>query len=190
MDTSQLVGRERELESLSRYWDEAFAGKPRFVLCRGDPGVGKTKLAEALSAQITGRGGVCVWGRGAEAEGAPPYWPWRRTLVNLAAQVDYERVLQESGASAGDLVLIAPELRSFGPEEQASQETVGSERRFQLFQSVGNLIKTAAAGRGLLIILEDLHGADQPTLLLLMHLVRWVADAQILLLATFRPPEL
>jgi len=142
-----------------------------------------------LSAQIAGRGGISAWGRGAEAEGAPPYWPWRRTLVNLAAQVDYDRVLQESGASAGDLVLIAPELRSFGPEEQASQETVGSERRFQLFQSVGNLIKTAAAGRGLLIILEDLHGADQPTLLLLMHLIRWVADAQILLLATFRPPE-
>ena len=78
-----LVGRDSELAALSGWLDEALTGSPRLVLLGGEPGIGKTRLADELSSIAPSAGVTVVWGRGTEEEGAPPFWPWRQVLARL-----------------------------------------------------------------------------------------------------------
>jgi predicted ATPase len=78
-----FVGRERDLEVLEQCLAAGLAGRPRLILCRGEPGIGKTRLAEELCAVAEAVGAMVVWGRAPEAGGAPPYWPWRQILRAL-----------------------------------------------------------------------------------------------------------
>lgn len=83
---TELVGREVELTVLGEFLEAALGGEPRLVLCRGEPGIGKTRLAQELAAQATEKGVPAVWGRGVESDGAPPYWPWRQLLRATAGR--------------------------------------------------------------------------------------------------------
>ena len=85
---TELVGRERELAALVGHLESALAAHPRVVLCRGEPGIGKTRMAEELTALATMQGVPVVWGAAAESSGAPPYWPWRQVLRAVSASVD------------------------------------------------------------------------------------------------------
>jgi hypothetical protein len=78
---TELVGREREFAALVECLDPAIKGIPRLLLCRGEPGIGKTRLAEELSGLTRGRGVSTVWDLAVEAAGAPPYWPWRHAVA-------------------------------------------------------------------------------------------------------------
>src|SRR6266478_5378357 len=71
-----FVGRRRELAELRAGWNDAVGGRGRFFLVVGEAGIGKTRLAEELAREAAERGGVALWGRCWEGEGAPPYWPW------------------------------------------------------------------------------------------------------------------
>jgi predicted ATPase len=94
---TELVGREVELTALREFLEAAIAGEPRLVLCSGEPGIGKTRLAQELAARATENGVLAVWGRGAESDGAPPYWPWRQLLRATAEVVDVGRLADETG---------------------------------------------------------------------------------------------
>jgi predicted ATPase len=92
---TEFVGRERELAMLLEGLAAARAGRPRVVLCRGEPGIGKTRLAEELAARA--KGFTVSWGSAIEAAGAPPYWPWRQALRTIARDVDLVAVAGGSG---------------------------------------------------------------------------------------------
>ena len=80
-----LVGREQQLVALQDALTEVAVGDGRVVLVAGEPGIGKTRLAEEVAQQAT-RGGVAVaWGRCSEEQGAPPFWPWVQVLRELLA---------------------------------------------------------------------------------------------------------
>ena len=81
MPRTALVGRDGELATLASWLDSAGAGEPRLVLCGGEPGVGKTRLAEELTRVARDRGVPVLWGRAAEADGAPPYWRSSRSTA-------------------------------------------------------------------------------------------------------------
>ncbi|HEY7794565.1 MAG TPA: BTAD domain-containing putative transcriptional regulator, partial [Gaiellaceae bacterium] len=70
-----FVGRERELETLVGALDDALAGRGRLVVVGGEPGIGKSRLAEELAARASALGAEIHWGRCWEEGGAPPYWP-------------------------------------------------------------------------------------------------------------------
>src|SRR4029453_9172687 len=72
----RFVGRERELEALTARLADARAGRGRLVLLVGEPGIGKTRIAEELIARAATSNDRILWGRCAEQEGAPAYWPW------------------------------------------------------------------------------------------------------------------
>src|SRR5215212_5347651 len=78
-----LIGRERELAALSACLDAALAGRGGGVLLAGEPGIGKTRLAEEIAALARERGARVLWGRTYEGEGAPAYWPWIEVLRGL-----------------------------------------------------------------------------------------------------------
>jgi DNA-binding NarL/FixJ family response regulator len=143
------------------------------VLVAGEPGAGKTRLAEEAAAEAAALGMRACWGRVSDDEGSPPYWPFRQVVRALhPAEPDH----------AGDLALVAPELGT-GPDLTEPAQ------RFQVFESVTTFLRGAADDAGLLVVLDDLQWADPASLRLLTHLARGTADARLVVLATYRDSE-
>ena len=90
-----IVGRERELSVLVDCLDAARRGHPRVVSCRGEPGIGKTRLAEELGRSAAASGVLVAWGLGMEMAGTPPYWPWRQVLRALSVQTHLVAIADE-----------------------------------------------------------------------------------------------
>ena len=156
-----IVGRARELDALAGWLDAAGNGAGRLVLCSGEPGIGKTRLAQEFAGLALAAGTAVAWGRCVEAEGAPPYWPWRQVFRSL--MLDPDAVL------SGDI------------------DT--SEDRFRLLDQAAVAVMGAAAGRGLVVILDDVHWADEASLLVLRHVADQLQDARLLVHATYREIE-
>lgn len=75
-----FVGRQREMAELRAALDDALSGDGRLVMLAGEPGIGKTRIAQELAAVAEGRGVRVLWGRCYEGGGAPPYWPWAQAI--------------------------------------------------------------------------------------------------------------
>ncbi|TCO48511.1 putative ATPase [Kribbella antiqua] len=148
-----MVGRRGEVLALRGWLDEARAGRGRLVLCTGEAGIGKTRLAQEVAGLALAQGAAVAWGRCAETEGAPAYWPWRQVLRTL--DLDADQVL------SGD-------------------------DRFKLFEEVTDAVRRAAGDRGLVVIIDDIHRGDEPSVLVLRHLAQQLPDLPVLLLATAR----
>jgi len=183
---TELVGRQHELDVLGECLDAALAGDPRLVVCRGEPGIGKTRLAEEMAVRATGEGVPAVWGRGVDADGAPPYWAWRQFLRATAEVVDVAGLADEHRLTA-DVSRLAPDVF---PSTGQTTDHGSSEDRFRQFDAVGRLLRHIAARTPLVIILDDLHWADQPTLLLLQHVARTLTDERLLFVVNYRETEL
>ncbi len=85
---TELVGRDREIAVLDASLAAALDGQPGIVLCRGEPGIGKTRLADELADRAREQCVPAVWGRAVDSDGAPPFWPWRQLLRTTADVVD------------------------------------------------------------------------------------------------------
>jgi tetratricopeptide (TPR) repeat protein len=163
-----FVGRAAELAELLAALDDAFAGRGALLLLRGEPGIGKTRLAEELAARAEARGARAAWGRCWEGEGAPAYWPW----VQILRAAPF-------GPLPGDAPLAG--LIPSGDEPQGA--------RFALFDAVVRRIHRAAADAPLVLVLDDLQWADLPSLLLLKLLARDLHRARLLVIGTARDAE-
>lgn len=172
-----LVGRTAELELLRASLDEALNGRTRVVVLTGEPGIGKTRLAEVVSAEAAERGFRVVWGRYWESGGAPAFWPWVQILRALVRNATPDMLAGQVGGGTYLAQLLGEETELFVPSDQA---------RFALFDSVSGFLTTMAAFTPLLLLLEDLHAADAPTLMLLRFLARQPGDARLLLVGTYR----
>lgn len=189
--TGSLVGRDRELSELRRGLDSALTGRGRLFMVAGDPGVGKTALADAIGAEAVAAGATVLWGRAWDGGGAPAYWPWLRILRRLAAERDVGDALTALGPEAtARLTRLVPGLAR-APEHLAADapERESDAARFQLFDAITSLLRAAAAQGPIVLILDDLHGADHPSLLLLGFLAMHVRDSAILVVGTYREAE-
>ena len=160
-----FVGREAELEQVRGGLDAAAAGHGRLFLIVGEPGIGKSRLADEVIGTARARGFRVLVGRCWEAGGAPAYWPWVQSLREIA---------QEAPAELDAL------LRG---------EPIGSDTdsaRFQLFDATGRFLRSASRGQPLLLFVDDMHAADAPSLLLLQFLARELADTRIVIVAACR----
>ena len=181
-----FVGRESELAELVAGLDDAFAGSGRLFLLAGEPGIGKSRLAEELTAHARARGAQVLVGRCWEAGGAPAYWPWVQSLRAYVRDSDAAALRSQLGAGAADLAQIVPELRHRLPDlpEPLALESDGA--RFRLFDATAEFLRNAAASRPIVLVLDDLHAADAPSLLLLQFLARELDSTRMLLLAAYR----
>jgi DNA-binding SARP family transcriptional activator len=150
-----FVGRERELAELRAALEDAAAGRGRLFLVSGESGIGKTRLADEVASRAKDAGARVLWGRCSKQGGAPPYWPWTQALQPLGSDV--------------------PELASTADETE----------RFRLFVQVGAAVRRAGARQPLLAVVDDLHRADEPSLLLLEFLAGELAEMHVAVVGTF-----
>jgi DNA-binding SARP family transcriptional activator/class 3 adenylate cyclase len=181
-----FVGREREVEVLASSLRDAVAGRGRLVLLVGEPGIGKTRLAEDLAVRARARGARVVVGRCWEAGGAPAYWPWVESLRSLLRETDAETVRGHLGARALDLAQLLPELREMLPGLGEPPPLESESARFRLFEAVASFLTAAAEDRPIVLALDDLHAADEPSLLLLRFLARQLGERRLLVVGAYR----
>ena len=185
-----FVGRERELAELRAGLDDASAGHGKLFLLSGEPGIGKTRLAEEISNDAAARGMRVVWGRCWVGGGAPAYWPFIQILRASIDDRDCERLKVLLGSGASEIVRLIPELKLSLPSlEEAKAATDSESARFLLFDAVATLLKNVARSGPLLIVIDDLHDADQPSLQILRFVARETKDAPILVVGTYRDAE-
>ena len=183
---TELVGRERELAALVAHFESALAAHPRVVLCCGEPGIGKTRMAEELTGLAASRGVSVAWGPAAESSGAPPYWPWRQVLRAVSASVDVAKIAGKLGVLP-DLVRLSPEV--FGAPGGDRGGSGSSEDRFRLFDAVARLLSDITANAPWAIVFDDAHRADYGSLLLLHHVVRTLTGERLLVMVNHRDTE-
>jgi len=184
-----FIGREPELGQLRLALSDALAGHGGLFLLAGEPGIGKTMLAEQLAVAASQSGALVLWGRCWERDAAPAYWPWRQIARTYLRDRDGNRVVAQVGEGARELAHILPELSDALPSLAPSAALDPDDARFRLFDAFATLLKNAAAAQPLLLILEDLHAADSPSLSLLRVLGRELRALPILVLATYRLAE-
>ena len=180
-----LVGREDQLRVIDQALAEAAAGRGRVVLVAGEPGIGKTRLAEEAARRARGSGVTVAWGRSDQDAGAPPFWPWTQVLRELLSDGTGRPPAAVLGPHAAELAPILPESADGRP--RAAAPAVDPEAaRFRLCQAVTGALRHLSADRRLLLVLDDLQWADAASQRLLSHLAATLAETSILVLATYR----
>jgi len=180
-----LVGREAELIELEDALLAAARADGRMVLLAGEAGIGKTRLATEVADRARGLGMKVLSGACSEAVMAMPYLPFLEALGNYVARADLHAMQTSLGPSAVALGNLFPRLGTV-PADVGDP----NHAKLRLFEGVLELIELVAGEAGLLLVIEDLHGADAATRELIDYLARRVQGRRLLLLVTYRGDEL
>src|SRR2546425_5867961 len=188
-ERTPFVGREAERAELRRLMEQAVAGHGSIVLIRGEPGVGKTRLAQELILEARKHGMFDSTGRCYEMEGAPPYIPYIEMLQQSLRRgpAGFREVLCHEGTRIRALL---PELRQVFDDIPPPLELPPEQERLFLFNSIREFLGRVSHTLPLLHILDDLHWADDATLMLLQHIAQHQDKMAILTVATYRDIEL
>jgi DNA-binding SARP family transcriptional activator len=173
-----LVGRAGERARLTALWREAEAGRARLVVVTGEPGVGKSRLVEEMRSWCAQRGAATAEARSYQAEGALAYGPvvaWLRAAAIAPRRVRLDR------ARLHELARLLPEIPGT-PEPLPADE-----QRRRLFDAIAHALLASAAP--VLLVADDLHWADEPTLQFLHYLLRTEPRARLLVAATARAED-
>jgi tetratricopeptide (TPR) repeat protein len=181
-----FVGRDRELAEISAGLADARSGRGRLFLVGGEPGIGKTRLAEAVADQAEAEGMLALWGRCWDSGGAPAFWPWVQLLRGLVRSRDEDQLRGELGTGADWVGQLVPEMRERLTGVEAPRSLGSRQARFALFDAIMSFLRGASANDPLLIVLEDLHAADQASIPLLEFVARGLVDARIVALVTYQ----
>ncbi|WP_135459798.1 BTAD domain-containing putative transcriptional regulator [Mycobacterium sp. DL99] len=182
-----FVGRGRELAELLAAWQSALTGGTAAVLIAGEPGVGKTRLAGEWCRQAYEQGAVVLYGRSDEDLGAP-YQPFAEALRTLVPCVGTNQLRGMRGIEA--LLPLVPGLTDVLPDLAAPPHGDPDTERYALFDAVVALLGIASVDVPIVLVLDDLHWAAKPTLLLLRHLLRFGEHARVQIIGTYRSTDL
>jgi class 3 adenylate cyclase/tetratricopeptide (TPR) repeat protein len=185
-ERAPFVGRVAQRAEFRDLLERTADGHGAMVLLGGEPGVGKTSLAEQVAIEAQQRGFGVLTGHCHERHIDVPYGPWAEMLGTVARQTDPQRLRSLAGAHAAALAQVAPELREVLPDIPPVVELPAPQRRWYLFNALRQFITAAAESRPYLLLVDDLHWADDSTLLLCEALAEWVEQLRILVVATYR----
>src|SRR5262245_57436145 len=161
---SEFIGRDREIGLLEAGYREALAGHGRALGIVGEPGIGKTRLVEEFTSRLDPVSDLVLWGRCPEGGGAPAYWPWRQALAPLLEANPPEATAE---AIADDPQLQTVLAVISGRRGRAPAEIDVEQIRFTLLEAVVRLLRTTSDRRLLVLVLDDVHWADEASLKLL-----------------------
>jgi tetratricopeptide (TPR) repeat protein len=184
-----FVGRSRELAELRAGLDDAAASRGRLFLISGEPGIGKTRLAEELSARAAARGMRVVWGRCWQGAGRPAYWPLAQALnAALASAPDSsaKKIAREiAHLMPGLSVARHPRPRAGSPPAISDPE----QTRLMLFDAVARMFDALSTRVPMLVVFDDLQDTEHASWLMLRHAARALAGARVMFLAAYREQE-
>ena len=190
LERTPFVSREEERAQLRRCLGQVAKGQGTLVMIGGEPGVGKTRLAEELMTEARQRGMMALLGHCYEMEGAPPYIPFVEILEAAARTISPEALREALGESAPEVAKLMPELRRLIPDIPASPELPPEQERRYLFNGMRDFLARAGRAQPLILVLDDLHWADEPTMLLLQHIAQQLHEMPVLIVGTYRDVEL
>ena len=178
-----LIGRETELVGLRAALDDAWSRRGRLVAVHGEAGIGKSRIVEELGAEAVARGGRVMLGRCYETEQILPFGPW----VNAMRHGGALRELDDAGAVAdawrAALARLFPELGAAPPPADYAQD-------LRLFEGMAYVVEHVARRQPLVLVLEDLHWADEMSIRLVGFLARHIRAWSVLMVVTVREEEL
>jgi class 3 adenylate cyclase/tetratricopeptide (TPR) repeat protein len=184
-----LVGRVAQLDQLTRRWGEARDGRGGVAVLVGEPGIGKTRLAAEFCRGAYDEGASVLLGRCYE-ESLVPYQPFVEALRHYVSNTPPDELRLAVGPHRATLTRLIPELAGSAGEAVAGSRAAATEpEQFLMFDAVASLLRAVADEHPLILVIDDLHWADTPTLLLLRHLVRATEGVSLLILGTYRGTE-
>ena len=185
-----FVGRERERAELLTALERPPEQRPALFLVTGEPGIGKTALADHVAEQAVQRGLRVLRARCWEDSGAPPYWPWTQLLRGLVAADAPAAPAALLGRGTPHLARLVPELAGALADADGGRAVADTlVDRFQLFDAVAALLAAAASEQPLLLLIDDLHAADEASLLLLRFVAREDRVAGVVIVVSSRGVE-
>jgi class 3 adenylate cyclase/tetratricopeptide (TPR) repeat protein len=185
-----FVGREPELEELRRHLRRALDGHGGLVLIGGEPGVGKTTLVKRLIEEAQQQGAVALLGRCYESDGTVPYSPFVETTEQALHDVPAEWVREDLGEDAAEVARMVPELRRRFADIGEPLDLPPEQQRRYFFNAIMGFITRASNRLPLVLVVDDAHWADEPTLLLVEHVAERLSGLPVLALGTYRDVEL
>ncbi len=180
-------GRDEVFEQLVDAWKRCATGGFEVVLLAGEPGIGKTRLAQELAVRVQGGDGRVLGGR-CDEDVTIPFQAFAGALDFFVRQTPPDRVLAELGEFPGDLVRIVPELDRLVDGLPSALDDEPDVERYRLFQAVGSWLSVGGTDHPRLVVLDDLHWADKPTLLLLRHVIS-DPPVGLMILCTYRDTD-
>jgi DNA-binding SARP family transcriptional activator len=184
-----FVGRDAELTSLSELWQRTGRGEHQTVLISGEPGIGKTRLAAETAVLAHEEGARVLYGRCDEGLGVP-YQPFVEALREYVEACGDDELHRGLGRYPGELVRLVPEI---APRVSALEPPLQSDpatEQYRLFEAVVEWLGAAVDRAPVVLVLDDLHWAAQPTVLLLRHVMRSERAGRLMVLATYRQSEI
>ncbi|MEE8518001.1 MAG: AAA family ATPase [Dehalococcoidia bacterium] len=184
-----FVGRDAELDTLHKAFDEALSGHGSLAMVVGEPGIGKTSLTEQLAGYAAEQGGMTLVGHCYE-EGSLslPYLPFVEAVRSHILATPADDLRAQLGHGADDLTRIVPELRD-KVDVDLGEFRDPEEVRYRLLEAASDFLRSVSTTQPLLVVLEDLHDADKGTLDMLTHLARNLSGARLMVVGTYRDVE-
>ncbi len=183
-----LVGREEPVRVLRACWEEVLAGHGQLAFITGEPGIGKTRLAQQVAAQS--HAPVLLMGRCQELEGGPAYQLFTDMLKSYFATIPPEFFDEEAQKLLSNFTRIIPEIKKMLPELPAPPHLEPKQEQLRLMASLTQFIERATAERPWFIILDDLQWADQNSLELLSYLSHHLPSMALMIIGIYRDDEI
>ncbi|MDP9182469.1 MAG: AAA family ATPase, partial [Actinomycetota bacterium] len=186
---SQFVGRTPDLQRLEAEWTTVLAGQTRLVLVAGEPGIGKTRLCSEFAARVHATGAQVLYGR-ADQESGVPFQPFTECLGEALTGSAGPALRDALLAAGSELARLVPALQRRQPHREPAGPPDPETERYRLFEAVTAVLEAATQHGPVLLVLDDLHWADRPSLILLRHLTRSPRLQRLLVLGTYRETDL
>jgi hypothetical protein len=174
---SALVGRDHETTLLRGWWTSVRNGDSRLLLVDGDSGIGKTHLVADLARTVEQEGSLVLWGR-CDEDPVAPFQPFAEALGQYFQAVSADQISQMPEWQLTELSRLVLRLREHVPMS-GEEATDPESERFRFFEAVTATLGELSAEGGVLLVVDDLHWADRPTLLLLRHVLRNVEHSKL-----------
>ena len=178
-----FVGRRQQLDLISRRLREARSYQGSFVSLSGEPGIGKTRLAQAASAAARSMGFDVFWGFCHEGQYIPSFWPWRQMLEDLLRRWSLNRIRNRAALRS---LSEAFAVRPGGARDAGLPKPIPQQARLRLLESFLSLIHQVSDRKPMLLVMENLHCADAPSLQLLEIAAREMSRCRAVIVGSHR----
>ncbi len=181
-----FFGRQDELRDFAAGLAAARSGEARTFLLAGEPGIGKTRLAEEMAGLAAQAGFLALWGAWRDGARRPEYWAWAQVVRGLLRAHPPQRLGPGLQSALSELSSLAPEIREEMPDLAPSLRDTGKQRGLRLFDAVRRVVTRCCAAQPLLVVFDNLHLSGTASLDLLAGVVCEITACPLIVVATLR----